>query len=365
MSFFFRRCGLYFKLHGSARPISMKSDVLRKRSRPGARRATDGDTPSASPGVSRRASPSREDQLSPTFAPDSTTTNNNAHMGYDNSQDYSSNSELMSALGSEGQQYQQNNNPFTTMQFPGPYNPDYMHQLGYFPQQQQQQESHPFSNEFDGGLKSPRAGKRRRMSVDSASEPPSSAGSYHSYDSYSSSSSSASHSHHSSIGDFPFSSSASMYQQQMYGGNNNNNFWHPPMTLQQDTNAIHPPMIPPSEYYQQYAQMEKAQQQSQPQTNNNSSSQSQQNNNNNGNNNNNTDTLMDFLHTPMYHSQDDDSMFNAYLHPPMVLPEDSWSSNDNSNDNNGGNGSRNHEDGQSLQYAGNGQHDYDGSMRIY
>ena len=32
-------CGLYYKLHGSARPISMKSDVIRKRSRHEARRA--------------------------------------------------------------------------------------------------------------------------------------------------------------------------------------------------------------------------------------------------------------------------------------------------------------------------------------
>ncbi|KAJ7235664.1 hypothetical protein C8J57DRAFT_1194693, partial [Mycena rebaudengoi] len=31
-------CGLYYKLHGSARPISMKSDVIRKRSRHDARR---------------------------------------------------------------------------------------------------------------------------------------------------------------------------------------------------------------------------------------------------------------------------------------------------------------------------------------
>ncbi|KAJ7287172.1 hypothetical protein C8J57DRAFT_1283087 [Mycena rebaudengoi] len=31
-------CGLYYKLHGSARPISMKSDVIRRRSRHGARR---------------------------------------------------------------------------------------------------------------------------------------------------------------------------------------------------------------------------------------------------------------------------------------------------------------------------------------
>ncbi|KAG1786945.1 uncharacterized protein HD556DRAFT_1190640, partial [Suillus plorans] len=26
-------CGLYYKLHGSAHPISMKSDIIRKRSR--------------------------------------------------------------------------------------------------------------------------------------------------------------------------------------------------------------------------------------------------------------------------------------------------------------------------------------------
>ncbi|KAG1793000.1 uncharacterized protein HD556DRAFT_1238627, partial [Suillus plorans] len=30
-------CGLYYKLHGSARPISMKSDIIRKRSRHDAR----------------------------------------------------------------------------------------------------------------------------------------------------------------------------------------------------------------------------------------------------------------------------------------------------------------------------------------
>ncbi|EEB97887.1 hypothetical protein MPER_02700, partial [Moniliophthora perniciosa FA553] len=71
-------CGLYYKLHGSARPISMKSDVIRKRSRHDARRTANGgimaETPSASPGVSRRASPSRES--SPTLAPDSSTSTN-------------------------------------------------------------------------------------------------------------------------------------------------------------------------------------------------------------------------------------------------------------------------------------------------
>ncbi|KAG6815281.1 hypothetical protein H0H87_003352 [Tephrocybe sp. NHM501043] len=65
-------CGLYYKLHGSARPISMKSDVIRKRSRHDAQRGgiSVSDTPSASPSVSCRASPARE--ASPTLAPDST-----------------------------------------------------------------------------------------------------------------------------------------------------------------------------------------------------------------------------------------------------------------------------------------------------
>ncbi|KAJ7748104.1 hypothetical protein B0H16DRAFT_1554026, partial [Mycena metata] len=97
-------CGLYYKLHGSARPISMKSDVIRKRSRHDARRggasASVSETPTASPGVSRRASPSPNDpannansssasagRRSPTLAPDSTT-------AYD-----SPPSELSSALG--------------------------------------------------------------------------------------------------------------------------------------------------------------------------------------------------------------------------------------------------------------------------
>ena len=65
-------CGLYYKIHGSARPISLKYDVIRKRSRHDARRSEQAmeDTPYASPGVSRRASPALD--ASPTLAPDST-----------------------------------------------------------------------------------------------------------------------------------------------------------------------------------------------------------------------------------------------------------------------------------------------------
>ncbi|KDQ11228.1 hypothetical protein BOTBODRAFT_462541 [Botryobasidium botryosum FD-172 SS1] len=61
-------CGLYLKLHGEKRPSSMKSDIIRKRSRHEARRGTGSSiTPSASPGASRRPSPSAE-PTSPTAA---------------------------------------------------------------------------------------------------------------------------------------------------------------------------------------------------------------------------------------------------------------------------------------------------------
>ena len=64
-----------YKLHGSARPISMKSDVIRKRARHDARRGSGNGSsetpPSASPGASRRASPNAES--TPTLAPDSST----------------------------------------------------------------------------------------------------------------------------------------------------------------------------------------------------------------------------------------------------------------------------------------------------
>jgi hypothetical protein len=66
-------CGLYYKLHGSARPTSMKSDVIRKRSRHDARRSSEtglDDLP-PSPGFSHRTSLPRD--TSPTLAPDSTT----------------------------------------------------------------------------------------------------------------------------------------------------------------------------------------------------------------------------------------------------------------------------------------------------
>ncbi|KAK6975146.1 hypothetical protein R3P38DRAFT_2582582, partial [Favolaschia claudopus] len=89
-------CRPYYKLHGFARPISMKSDVIRKRSRHDARRvgASASKTPTASPGVSERASHapasslSRSDErASPTLAPDGST---------------ATHSELSAALGGIG-----------------------------------------------------------------------------------------------------------------------------------------------------------------------------------------------------------------------------------------------------------------------
>jgi GATA-binding protein len=303
-------CGLYYKLHGSARPISMKSDVIRKRSRHDARRSANGlsDTPSASPGVSRRASPVRE--VSPTLAPDSTT-----QMTYDYSEeiDYrSSQSELLGALGhqdiSQGQLFQ---NSFQ-FPFPGPYHPDHIPQMYTM-----SSDPLPFASNESGEVDlamSPRTSKRRRMSTDSASEPPSSATSYSSYnDGYSTSTSSAtSHSQRSSM-DFPFSSylSVSSYNSGPALRGSGNTFWHPPMMPQGDNSPhlFHPPMLPPAD-----------------------------------------ESPMDYLHPPMV--QDDDSLFSTYLHPPMTIPDESNS-----------HMSSIHPPMYSSDYSG---HDsYDTSMRVY
>ncbi|KAF9257404.1 hypothetical protein L218DRAFT_935829 [Marasmius fiardii PR-910] len=310
-------CGLYYKLHGSARPISMKSDIIRKRSRHDARRSSTShmvsETPSASPGVSRRASPVRES--SPTLAPDSSTsTSNQNQLNYEYSSaddfDYhQSQSELINALGGGdfGQGVNGNNNSnggvtgtyggpnlMENFQFPGPYHPDRLQHFTY-----QSMDPLPFANtplEYDnsdfghnsGGEISPRTNKRRRMSVDSASEPPSSAVSYSSFnDGYSSATSATSHSQRSSV-DFPFSTYPSVGAYQTSAGpvfrGTTNPFWHPPMMSPMD--YLHPPLLPP----------------------------------------------------------DEEALFSTYLHPPMSLPD--W--NDN---NNGGNGNENH--GQQQQQQGN------------
>ncbi|KAH9914081.1 uncharacterized protein BXZ73DRAFT_55169 [Epithele typhae] len=275
-------CNAY-KLHGSARPISMKSDVIRKRARHDARRGTGNSSsetpPSASPGASRRASPNVES--TPTLAPDSSTQsapNGGEVPSSASSNGYSSmQSELMGALGSGEHSYSNSMFGGNSNYFPGPYHPDYLSQLYNVPN-----DALPFASSGSGDTSDvesssePRSAKRRRMSSDSASEPPSSAVSFSSYgdSSYTSASSSASHSQRSSV-DFPYTPYTSFNM--LRGGP-----WHPPM-LPPDASPqfMHPPMLPPSD-----------------------------------------DSPM-FYHPPMVQSDDTDALFAAYLHPPMVLPDDS------------------------------------------
>ncbi|KAI0772361.1 hypothetical protein BD413DRAFT_612527 [Trametes elegans] len=277
-------CGLYYKLHGSARPISMKSDVIRKRARHDARRAGNSisETPSASPGASRRASPNAES--TPTLAPDSSTQqtsygndNNSNGNNNGNNAEYrpSLQSELMGALGSnDGMQYNSQMFGSNVAFYPGPYHPDYLSQMYSVPS-----DPLPFAsgdNSDDSGSES-RSSKRRRMSNDSASEPPSSAVSFGSYsDSYSSSSST---SQRSSV-DFPFTPYSSFSSMLRGSGNAS---WHPPM-LPPDSSPqlIHPPMLPPS-----------------------------------------SDDSPMFFHQPAMQNDDTDALFAAYLHPPMVPQDDS------------------------------------------
>ncbi|KAJ7459406.1 hypothetical protein B0H11DRAFT_1817389 [Mycena galericulata] len=292
-------CGLYYKLHGAARPISMKQDVIRKRSRHDGRRggasASVSETPTASPGVSRRASPApggpgssastSAGRASPTLAPDGTTTTT--------THSYDSTSELSSALGPKA----------------GGYGHAHAHAGHGFPYHEAYPDALPFasvdvSSELDAATA--RANKRRRMSVDSASEPPSSAVSFGSYaDGYTSGSSQFSM-------EFPFSRFPYPGEGGGEGGGGGggaalrgvgggNAFWHPPMLMQgEGANAgnspgafLHPPMLPTPE-----------------------------------------DAPMDYLHPPMalhhgYQPQDEESLSSFFdglmqgrgLHPPM-LPGD-------------------------------------------
>lgn len=256
----------------------MKSDVIRKRARHDARRGVGNGSsetpPSASPGASRRASPNAES--TPTLAPDSST-----QVSYDNSNnggmDYRSSmqSELMGALGSNDGQMQYSSQMFgsSVSFYPGPYHPDYLSQVYSMPNDPLPYASGDTSDGESGSES--RSSKRRRLSNDSASEPPSSAVSYSSYaDSFTSASSSTSHSQRSSV-DFPFTPYSSFNM--LRGGS-----WHPPMLPpDQSPQYVHPPMLPNSE-----------------------------------------DSPM-FFHPPMVQGDETDALFAAYLHPPMMPPDDS------------------------------------------
>ena len=262
-----------YKLHGSARPISMKSDVIRKRSRHDARRANGvEETPSASPGASRRTSPVTDGISSqqPTLSPDSTT----QMMSYDEPEfRTSSQSELMGALGDE-HQFSQNSYSSTLgfNTFPGPYHPDYLSQNYLTPSDP----PHFSSDDHTDEVADFRVNKRRRMSTDSASEPPSSAVSgYSSYaESYSTGATSVTHSRASSM-DFPYNT----YSSFNYLRGTASTLSHPPMLLPDNSpQVVHPPMALPEE------------------------------------------SPMDFLHPPML-PHEDEALFAAYIHPPMALPD--------------------------------------------
>jgi GATA-binding protein, other eukaryote len=267
----------------------MKSDVIRKRSRHDARRGSGSgigsgnlsETPSASPGASRRTSPHVDGDggFSPTLVADSNASafddlDVDSASGHNDGSGGSfgymppTQSELIRALGTTGACSYPSLN---SSKFPGPYHPDLL--------------SHMYSTDYAGdtsegeGGVDMRCAKRRRMSNDSATEPPSSAVSYYSFGgdnsgfSTSSSVTSCSSSARSSM-DFSFFGSCSSppsngnndcCNSPTSGGNSSScnpttthnngtavagyysSYWHPPMLPQPHGSPfIHPPMLPPS-----------------------------------------------------------------------------------------------------------------------
>ncbi|KAG8733387.1 hypothetical protein FRC11_006655 [Ceratobasidium sp. 423] len=110
------------KLHGERRPSSMKSDVIRKRSRHDGRRPGNGNgsssaTPSASPGASRRASPTA---TSPTVQQDPSTFSPSAtseqHMPYYGPYDYS-HAGSSGMMGADEQTYPMSYAPSPSLMF--------------------------------------------------------------------------------------------------------------------------------------------------------------------------------------------------------------------------------------------------------
>ncbi|KAI0749086.1 hypothetical protein C8Q74DRAFT_1394854, partial [Fomes fomentarius] len=139
-------CGLYYKVHGSARP--MKLDVFRKHP------VGNSETPRSA----RRASPIMES--TPTLAPDSTTqTSYNENENGDGNMDYYCS--FMQCPSSHVFDFSDS-----------PYHSDFLSQLYTIPN-----DALPFSSSSSDTSES-RSSKRRRLSNDSASEPPSSAVSY-------------------------------------------------------------------------------------------------------------------------------------------------------------------------------------------
>ncbi|KAI6042308.1 hypothetical protein EDC04DRAFT_2866798 [Pisolithus marmoratus] len=303
-------CNAY-KLHGSARPISMKSDVIRKRSRhdasaaaaAAAARRSVADTHTSQASYINLNSSSGLGGLgggagdrSPTLAPDSTTqpaayefgedgvVNVGVHGVHGVGSAETSGSELMGALGGDnvasgygsvsnlnmsglgGMPMNMNSmglgmdgegaangitlggihvggalghayGIFGHHAYPGPYHPDYLSSQFHLDAALPGNEGE--GNEADADEH--RISKRRRMSTDSASEPPSSAVSYSSYAESMMSASTA------PTMDFPFFTPYGVFR-----GSVSNTFWHPPMVIAEPDRSpqpfIHPPMLLPDDW---------------------------------------------------------------------------------------------------------------------
>ncbi|KAI0026481.1 hypothetical protein K488DRAFT_21763, partial [Vararia minispora EC-137] len=205
-------CNAY-KLHGSARPISMKSDVIRKRSRHDARRAGNAtsETPSASPGASRRASPNSADAsiASPPYEPVQNQSQSQSQQQTQTQHDtwHPDGAFAESAFGG--------------LMYPGPYHPDYLAQVFGTGAGAGAGATGEDAGEEDG-----RAAKRRRLSAASSSagasgtEPPASAVSYSAFSEGSIQAQAAAAVVATGGVDFPFGAYAA------YGVRG---FWHPPM----------------------------------------------------------------------------------------------------------------------------------------
>jgi GATA-binding protein, other eukaryote len=306
----------------------MKSDVIRKRSRHDARRGSSSgngsgnasETPSASPGASRRPSPNidADGGVSPTLVSDSNASAfDDVDLDVDSSPEHNSvsnnsrggfgytpptQSELVGALGATNACSYPSLN---LSHFPGPYHPDLLSH--FYPTDYTANNGD--TSEGESGVEM-RCAKRRRMSNDSLTEPPSSVVSFYSFGgdhsgfSTSSSATSCSGSARSSM-DFSFPGSSSpptngngCSSSNLNSGSGNathsNNgsgaggyygsYWHPPMLPQPHGSPFtHPPILPSSSTAD-------------------------------------NDVQMDFLHgsTGM---NEGDHFLNSYIHPPMLLPE--------------------------------------------
>ena len=179
------------------------------------------------------------------------------------------------------------------------------------------------ASDIDVGM-SPRSPKRRRMSTDSADEPPASAVSFGSFsggDGYSSAASSTSaHSKRASM-EFPFStynSNGTLNQGPALRGSGNT-FWHPPMMPQgaadSDVPLFQGPVMLPASAPRTGA--------STPSSSSASSSAGSASSSGSGSGSGaSEDSPMDYLHPPAMAIQDEESLFSTYLHPPMAAAED-------------------------------------------